>query len=74
MDASESYDVVEQLDACIDMLYILAERTINDLDLKTLSKKVLIGVHKNNMTKVGPDGKVSRSPEGKILKPDGFCP
>jgi hypothetical protein len=28
MDASESYDVVEQLDACIDMLYILAERTI----------------------------------------------
>jgi hypothetical protein len=24
MDASESYDVVEKLDACIDMLYILA--------------------------------------------------
>jgi predicted HAD superfamily Cof-like phosphohydrolase len=26
------------------------------------------------MTKVGPDGKVSRSPEGKILKPEGFVP
>jgi predicted HAD superfamily Cof-like phosphohydrolase len=72
MDASESYDVVEQLDACIDMLYILAG-TINELGFKDLIEEGFNRVHKNNMTK-GPDGKVSRSPEGKILKPDGFVP
>jgi predicted HAD superfamily Cof-like phosphohydrolase len=49
MDASESYDVVEQLDACIDMLYILAG-TINELGFKDLIEEGF-GVHKNNMTK-----------------------
>jgi hypothetical protein len=39
---SESHDVVEQLDACIDMLYILAERSMN-LDLKDLIEEGLIG-------------------------------
>jgi hypothetical protein len=29
-------------------------------------------VHQNNMTKVGPDGKVNRREDGKILKPEGY--
>jgi predicted HAD superfamily Cof-like phosphohydrolase len=47
--------------------------TINELGFKDLIEEGFNRVHKNNMTK-GPDGKVSRSPEGKILKPDGFVP
>lgn len=31
-------------------------------------------IHSANMTKVGPDGKVRRREDGKILKPEGFVP
>lgn len=29
-------------------------------------------VHENNMTKIGPDGKVKKREDGKILKPEGY--
>lgn len=73
LDAGNNYDIVEQLDACVDMLYILAG-TINELGFKDIIEEGFNRVHKNNMTKVGPDGKVIRNPEGKILKPEGFVP
>ena len=66
-------DKVEILDACIDMLYILSG-TINSNGLQELIEPAFNLVHLNNMTKVGPDGKVLRNPEGKILKPEGFKP
>lgn len=31
-------------------------------------------VAENNMTKVGPDGKVTYRSDGKVLKPDGYKP
>jgi predicted HAD superfamily Cof-like phosphohydrolase len=64
---------VEILDACVDMLYILAG-TINSNGLQELIEPAFNLVHLNNMTKVGPDGKVLRDPNGKILKPEGFKP
>ncbi len=66
-------DKVEILDACVDMLYILAG-TINSNGLQDLIEPAFELVHLNNMTKVGPDGKVLRDPNGKILKPQGFQP
>lgn len=64
-------DKVEILDACVDMLYILAG-TINSHGLQDLIEPAFNLVHVNNMSKVGPDGKVLRDPNGKILKPEGF--
>ena len=66
-------DQVEILDAVVDMLYILAG-TINQHGLQDLIEPGFNLVHANNMTKVGPDGKVLRDPNGKILKPEGFKP
>ena len=66
-------DKVEILDACVDMLYILSG-TINSNGLQELIEPAFELVHANNMTKVGPDGKVLRNPNGKILKPEGFKP
>ena len=66
-------DKVEILDACVDMLYILAG-TINSNGLQELIEHGFNLVHANNMTKVGSDGKVLRDPNGKILKPEGFKP
>lgn len=72
-DAGLSKNKVEILDACADQLYILLG-TINAHGLQDLIGPAFELVHKNNMTKVGPDGKVLRNPDGKILKPDGFVP
>ena len=71
--ACVSKDKVEILDAVTDMLYILAG-TINSHGLQDLIEPAFELVHQNNMTKVGPDGKVLRDPNGKILKPQGFQP
>ena len=72
-DAGLSKNKVEILDACTDQLYILLG-TINAHGLQDLIGPAFELVHKNNMTKVGSDGKVLRNPDGKILKPDGFVP
>ena len=72
-DAGLSKNKVEILDACADQLYILLG-TINAHGLQDLIGPAFELVHKNNMTKVGPDGKVLRNPDGKILKPQGFVP
>ena len=72
-DAGLSKNKVEILDACADQLYILLG-TINAHGLQDLIGPAFELVHKNNMTKVGPDGKVLRNPDGKILKPNGFVP
>ena len=72
-DAGLSKNKVEVLDACVDQLYILLG-TINAHGLQDLIGPAFELVHKNNMTKVGPDGKVLRNPDGKILKPQGFVP
>lgn len=66
-------DIVEVLDACVDMAYILFG-TINAHGLQDKFEKAFQLVHENNMTKIGPDGKVIRDPDGKILKPEGFKP
>ena len=71
--ACQNEDKVEILDAVVDKLYILAG-TINQHGLGHLIEEAFNRVHDNNMTKVGPDGKVLRNPEGKILKPSGFKP
>ena len=72
-DAGLSKNKVEILDACADQLYVLLG-TINAHGLQDLIGPAFELVHKNNMTKVGPDGKVLRNPDGKILKPEGFVP
>lgn len=65
-------DIVEVLDACVDMAYVLAG-TINQFGLQELFEEAFSLVHANNMTKV-VDGKVIRNEIGKILKPEGFVP
>lgn len=71
--ACNEADLLEVLDACVDQLYILAG-TINSHGLQNVIGEAFERVHLNNLQKVGPDGKVLRNPDGKILKPQGFVP
>ena len=64
-------DKVEIADALIDQMYVLLG-TINSHGMQSMFLEAFSRVHENNMTKVGPDGKVLRDPSGKILKPSGF--
>ena len=71
-EANRDEDIVEILDACIDMIYVLAG-TINQHGLQGLIEEAFLRVHQNNMTKV-INGKVLRNEQGKIMKPSGFVP
>lgn len=70
-DACIEEDIVEVADALADLLYVVygAAHTFG-LDIQPIFDEV----HRSNMAKVGPDGKVKRREDGKILKPDGWKP
>lgn len=62
-------DVVGIADALADLLYVVygAAHT-HGIDIQPVFDEV----HRSNMAKVGPDGKVIRRADGKILKPEGW--
>lgn len=71
LEASQGKDKVEVLDSLVDQLYVLLG-TINQHGMQGIVELAFQRIHSNNMTKVGPDGKVLRNEDGKILKPEGF--
>lgn len=58
------------LKECIDLMYVCAQY-LNQAVGPEKAQLLFDAVHKNNMDKC-IEGKLVRSPEGKILKPDGF--
>ena len=65
-------DEVEQLDACMDLIWVtLGFCHMKGFDVTKAWDEVL----KTNMAKVDPvTGKVRRREDGKILKPEGWKP
>lgn len=72
LDACIENNELDLVDALVDKMYILLG-TINTHGLASRFEQAFNLVHDNNMSKF-VDGKVVRSPEGKILKPEGFVP
>ncbi|QRE03541.1 nucleoside triphosphate pyrophosphohydrolase family protein [Flavobacterium psychrophilum] len=72
LTANQDEDLTEALDACVDMLYVLAG-TINKHGFQDIIAEAFNLVHENNMTKV-VDRKVIRNADGKIMKPEDFQP
>jgi predicted HAD superfamily Cof-like phosphohydrolase len=71
-DAEALCDEVEQLDACMDMIWvILGFCHMKGYDINGAWNSVV----QTNMAKVDPvTGKVRRREDGKILKPEGWAP
>lgn len=64
-------DVVEVADGLIDMLVVIAGAGISlGLPMRSLWNEV----HRSNMSKIGPGGKIIRRDDGKVLKPDTYSP
>lgn len=70
--ALNTEDKVEQLDACMDMIWvILGFCHMNDWDVKGAWNEVAL----SNLTKIDPNTKkVIKREDGKVLKPEGWKP
>ncbi len=68
-------DLVETLDALIDLQYVL-DGAFLSFGLQHVKDAAFAEVHSSNMSKLGKDGKpIRREEDGKILKgPDYFRP
>lgn len=69
-EAFENKDIVAQLDAMIDIYYVL----LGVVGKSGLTSEFIDGfleVHKNNMTKF-PNGICTKNKNGKIIKPDCY--
>ncbi len=65
----EATELDEQLDAMIDLIYF-ALGTLVEMGLKP--DPFFEIVHQANMSKLWPDGKPRRRPDGKTIKPEGW--
>jgi len=62
---------IDALDAITDILYVLLG-TAHAYGLGDKVEAAFNEVHRSNMTKVMPDGKVLKREDGKIIKPDTY--
>lgn len=72
-EAMDKEDIVEVLDAGVDILYIVLG-TMHEYGLLDKFEDAWDLVHSNNMSKVWEDGKVYKDGFGKVIKPANFKP
>lgn len=72
LDARAMNDEVEQLDACMDMIWvILGYCYMKGYDVDGAWNEVA----RSNLDKINPEtGKVIKRDDGKVLKPEGWTP
>lgn len=74
-EALENDDLVETLDALIDLQYVL-DGAFLSFGLQDVKNEAFNEVHRSNMSKLGEDGKpIRRESDGKVMKgPNYFRP
>jgi predicted HAD superfamily Cof-like phosphohydrolase len=72
LTAIENNDRIEQLDACMDMIWvILGYCAMNNFNVQGAWNEVAA----TNLNKIDPNtGKVIKNANGKVMKPDGWQP
>ncbi|MBP7722046.1 MAG: nucleoside triphosphate pyrophosphohydrolase family protein [Alphaproteobacteria bacterium] len=74
-EALKNNDIVETLDALIDLQYVL-DGAFLSFGLHDVKEIAFAEVHRSNMSKLGEDGKpIRRESDGKVMKgPNYFVP
>jgi predicted HAD superfamily Cof-like phosphohydrolase len=74
-EALKNDDIVETLDALIDLQYVL-DGAFLSFGLHDVKEIAFAEVHRSNMSKLGEDGKpIRRESDGKVMKgPNYFVP
>ena len=58
-------------DALGDLLYVVYGAAVTyGIDMEPVFNEI----HRSNMTKIWPDGKVHKNDDGKVIKPSGYLP
>lgn len=71
-EALEQGDMVETLDALIDLQYVL-DGAFLSFGMQGVKTQAFEEVHRSNMSKLGEDGKpIRRESDGKVLKGPNF--
>ncbi|MHB8318102.1 MAG: pyrophosphohydrolase domain-containing protein [Acidimicrobiales bacterium] len=69
IEAMQERDVAHVAKELADLLYVTYGAALEwGIDLNA----VMDAVHASNMSKVGPDGKIVKRSDGKVVKPDGW--
>lgn len=71
--AMSTGNMVEILDGLVDTVYVIVGAAIS-YGLGDVFMEAFAEVHKNNMSKLGPDGKPIIDSGGKIIKPERYKP
>ncbi len=73
-EALANNDVLETLDALIDLQYVL-DGAFLSFGLQNVKEAAFAEVHRSNMSKLGEDGQPIRRPEdGKVMKGPNYTP
>jgi predicted HAD superfamily Cof-like phosphohydrolase len=73
-EALANNDVLETLDALIDLQYVL-DGAFLSFGLQQVKEAAFAEVHRSNMSKLGEDGQPIRRPEdGKVMKGPNYTP
>ncbi|MBN8521305.1 MAG: nucleoside triphosphate pyrophosphohydrolase family protein [Alphaproteobacteria bacterium] len=73
-EALANNDVLETLDALIDLQYVL-DGAFLSFGLQHVKESAFAEVHRSNMSKLGEDGQPIRRPEdGKVMKGPNYTP
>lgn len=71
VEAFDASDIIGEADACADLIWvILGYCHSRGIPIQTVWNRVAT----SNLSKIMPDGTVHKREDGKILKPDTFCP
>jgi len=73
IEAMAAGDLVEILDALIDLQYFL-DGTFLAYGLDGVKELAFAEVHRSNMAKLGPDGEPILNAAGRVVKPEGWEP
>ncbi len=72
-DACEDGDLVEIADALGDQLYVLLG-TMLVHGMQDKIDEIFDEIHRSNISKLGPGGKILRDPDGKVKKSELYIP
>lgn len=72
-DALKDGDPVATFDALLDLQYVL-DWTFLALGFGGIKDEGMREVHRSNMSKLGPEGKPIKRPDGKVVKGPNYSP